>query len=80
MCRSSISRFCASAPRRSARSAPPIRERLRAAVDNSRMARAVGMNVNLLFTGTFVIGCALAGLGGAIGAGILAPEPSYALT
>jgi branched-chain amino acid transport system permease protein len=53
--------------------------RLRAAVDNSRMARAVGMNVNVLFTGTFVIGCALAGLGGAIGAGILAPEPSYAL-
>ena len=35
--------------------------RLRAAVDNSRMARAVGMNVNLLFTGTFIIGCALAG-------------------
>jgi branched-chain amino acid transport system permease protein len=53
--------------------------RLRAAVDNSRMARAVGMNVNLLFTGTFVIGCALAGLGGAVGAGILSPEPSYAL-
>jgi branched-chain amino acid transport system permease protein len=53
--------------------------RLRAAVDNARMARAVGMNVNLLFTGTFVAGCALAGLGGAIGAGILAPEPSYAL-
>lgn len=53
--------------------------RLRAAVDNSRMARAVGMNVNVLFTGTFVVGCALAGLGGAIGAGILSPEPSYAL-
>ena len=53
--------------------------RLRAAVDNSTMARVVGMNVNVLFTGTFVIGCALAGLGGAIGAGILSPEPSYAL-
>jgi len=53
--------------------------RLRAAVDNPRMARAVGMNVNVLFTGTFVIGCALAGLGGAVGAGILSPEPSYAL-
>jgi branched-chain amino acid transport system permease protein len=53
--------------------------RLRAAVDNSRMAQAVGMNVNVLFTGTFVIGCALAGLGGAVGAGILSPEPSYAL-
>jgi branched-chain amino acid transport system permease protein len=53
--------------------------RLRAAVDNARMARAVGMNVNVLFTGTFVVGCALAGLGGAIGAGVMAMEPSYAL-
>jgi branched-chain amino acid transport system permease protein len=53
--------------------------RLRAAVDNSRMARAVGIDVNLLFTGTFIVGCALAGLGGAIGAGILSLEPAYAL-
>jgi branched-chain amino acid transport system permease protein len=53
--------------------------RLRAAVDNAKMARVVGMNVNVLFTGTFIIGSALAGLGGAIGAGILSPEPSYAL-
>jgi branched-chain amino acid transport system permease protein len=53
--------------------------RLRAAVDNPRMARAVGIDVNLLFTGTFVVGCALAGLGGAIGAGILSIEPNYAL-
>ena len=37
------------------------------------------MNVNILFTGTFIIGCALAGLGGAVGAGILSLEPSYAL-
>ena len=53
--------------------------RLRAAVDNPSMARAVGIDVNLLFTVTFVIGCALAGLGGAIGAGILSLEPAYAL-
>jgi branched-chain amino acid transport system permease protein len=53
--------------------------KLRAAVDNPRMARAVGMNVNMLFTVTFVVGSALAGLGGAIGAGILSLEPSYAL-
>ena len=53
--------------------------RLRAAVDNSRMARAVGINVSLLFTGAFAVGCALAGLGGAIGAGILSLEPAYAL-
>jgi branched-chain amino acid transport system permease protein len=53
--------------------------RLRAAVDNPRMARAIGIDVNLLFTLTFAIGCALAGLGGAIGAGILSLEPNYAL-
>jgi branched-chain amino acid transport system permease protein len=53
--------------------------RLRAAVDNSRMARCVGMNVNVLFTATFAAGCALAGLAGALGAGILSLEPSYAL-
>lgn len=53
--------------------------RLRAAVDNPSMARAVGIDVNLLFTGTFIIGCGLAGLGGAIGAGILSLEPAYAL-
>ena len=53
--------------------------RLRAAVDNPSMARAVGIDVNLLFTATFIIGCALSGLGGAIGAGILSLEPAYAL-
>lgn len=53
--------------------------RLRAAVDNARMARAVGMNVSFLFTVTFIGGCALAGLGGAVGSGILSLEPSYAL-
>jgi branched-chain amino acid transport system permease protein len=56
-----------------------IGARLRACVDNARMARAVGMNVNVMFTVAFIGGCALAGLGGAVGAGILAPEPSYAL-
>ncbi len=53
--------------------------RLRAAVDNPRMARAVGMDVNLLFTGTFIGGCALAGFGGVIGADMLPLEPFYAL-
>jgi branched-chain amino acid transport system permease protein len=43
------------------------------------MARVVGINVNRLFTITFVIGSALAGLGGAVGAGILAIEPTYAM-
>ena len=53
--------------------------RLRAAVDNPRMARAVGMDVNLLFTGTFAAGCALAGFGGVVGADMLPIEPYYAL-
>jgi branched-chain amino acid transport system permease protein len=37
------------------------------------------MNVNVLFTSTFAVGCALAGLAGALGAPILSLEPSYAL-
>jgi branched-chain amino acid transport system permease protein len=53
--------------------------RLRAAVDNPRMARAVGINVNLLFTVTFAGGCALAAFGGVIGAALLPIEPYYAL-
>ena len=53
--------------------------RLRASVDDPGMARALGINVNLLFTLTFIGGCALAGFGGAIGAGILPIEPFYAL-
>jgi branched-chain amino acid transport system permease protein len=53
--------------------------RLRAAVDNPSMARAVGIDVNRLFTITFVGGCALAGFGGIIGADMLPLEPFYAL-
>jgi len=53
--------------------------RLRAAVDNPGMARGVGMNVDRLFTGTFVLGCGLAGFGGVIGAELLLVEPTYAL-
>jgi branched-chain amino acid transport system permease protein len=53
--------------------------RLRAAVDNPAMARGIGMNVDRLFTGTFVLGCALAGFGGVIGSELLLVEPTYAL-
>ena len=53
--------------------------RLRAAVDNPRMARALGIDVGRLFTLTFGAGCALAGFGGAIGAQLLPLEPFYAL-
>src|SRR5262249_44824743 len=53
--------------------------RLRAAVDNPAMARGIGLDVDKLFTGTFVFGCALAGLGGVIGSELLLVEPTYAL-
>lgn len=53
--------------------------RLRAAVDDPEMARSLGINVNVLFTLTFIGGCALAGFGGAIGIGFLPLDPEYAL-
>ena len=53
--------------------------RLRAAVDNPRMARAVGIDVNKLFLVTFAGACGLAGLGGVLGSGLLSIEPSYGL-
>jgi branched-chain amino acid transport system permease protein len=53
--------------------------KLRAAVDNPEMARGVGINVDRLFTVTFVGGSALAGFGGAIGAGVLPLEAFYPL-
>jgi branched-chain amino acid transport system permease protein len=45
--------------------------RIRAAVDNRRMAESVGINVGLLFTLTFALGSGLAGLGAALSAGFL---------
>ncbi|HEV2551993.1 MAG TPA: branched-chain amino acid ABC transporter permease [Stellaceae bacterium] len=53
--------------------------RVRAAVDNRRMAQSVGINTAALFTATFALGSGLAGLGGALGAEILAVDPGYAL-
>lgn len=53
--------------------------RLRAAVDNPRMARCVGINVPLVFSITFAIGCGLAALGGAVGTQMLPLEPYYGL-
>ncbi|HEX4185139.1 MAG TPA: branched-chain amino acid ABC transporter permease [Stellaceae bacterium] len=53
--------------------------RVRAAVDNLRMAQSVGVNTSRLFTLTFALGSGLAGLGGALGADLLAIEPTYAL-
>jgi branched-chain amino acid transport system permease protein len=50
---------------------------VRAAVDNRAMAQSVGINTRRLFTLTFALGSGLAGLGGALGAEIIAVEPSY---
>ena len=53
--------------------------RLRAAVDDSRVARGLGINVNWVFSLTFAFGCGLAGLGGALGAEILGLDPTFPL-
>jgi branched-chain amino acid transport system permease protein len=53
--------------------------RLRAAVDDSRVARGLGINVNAVFAVTFAAGSGLAGLGGALGAEILGLDPYFPL-
>src|SRR5713226_8798131 len=52
--------------------------RIRAAVDNRRMAQSVGIDTDRLFTLAFALGSGLAALGGALGAEILAIDPGYA--
>lgn len=52
---------------------------VRAAVDNRAMAQSVGINTKVLFMGTFALGSGLAGLGGALGADILAVQWGYPL-
>ena len=53
--------------------------RLRAAVDDPRVAAGLGINVNQVFSVTFAVGSGLAGLGGALGADLLGLEPSFPL-
>ncbi len=53
--------------------------RLRAAVDDPRVARGLGINVNGVFTVTFAVGSGLAGLGGALGVEILGLDPTFPL-
>ena len=53
--------------------------RLRAAVDNARTARGLGIDVTALFTITFALGSGLAGLAGALGAPILSIDPVFPL-
>jgi branched-chain amino acid transport system permease protein len=53
--------------------------RLRAAVDDHRVARGLGINVGAVFSITFAFGSGLAGLGGALGAEILGLDPTFPL-
>ncbi|WP_225770988.1 branched-chain amino acid ABC transporter permease [Inquilinus sp. Marseille-Q2685] len=53
--------------------------RLRAAVDDPRAARGLGIRVDAVFAVTFAAGSGLAGLGGALGAEILGVDPTFPL-
>jgi branched-chain amino acid transport system permease protein len=53
--------------------------RLRASVDDPRVAAGLGINVNVVFAATFAVGSGLAGLGGALGAEVLGLDPSFPL-
>ena len=52
---------------------------VRAAVDNQRMARGLGINVESVFAITFALGSGLAGLGGALAIEIVGLDHSFAL-
>ena len=52
---------------------------VRAAVDNQRMARGLGINVDGVFAITFALGGGLAGLGGALAIDVVGLDPSFAL-
>jgi branched-chain amino acid transport system permease protein len=54
--------------------------RLRAAVDNQRMARGLGIDVDRTFAATFALGSGLAGLGGALAIEIVGLDPAFAFT
>ena len=53
--------------------------RLRAAVDDARVARGLGIPVNAIFAFTFALGSGLAGLGGALGIELLGLDPMFPL-
>jgi len=53
--------------------------RLRAAVDDRRVARGLGIPVDTIFAATFAVGSGLAGLGGAMGAELLGLDPTFPL-
>jgi len=51
---------------------------VRAAVDNQRMARGLGINVDAAFAVTFGLGSGLAGLGGALAIEVVGLDPAFA--
>lgn len=51
--------------------------KLRASVDNPRIARGLGIDVDRVFIATFALGSALAGLGGALGIEMLGLDPEF---
>src|SRR5262249_17238741 len=57
----------------------PFGSRLRAAVDDRRVARGVGINVGAVFSINFAFGSGLSGLRGALRAGVLGPDPPFPL-
>jgi branched-chain amino acid transport system permease protein len=56
-----------------------IGAKIRAAVDNRRMAESVGINVDRLFTLTFAVGSGLAALGGGLAIQLFGLTPSFAV-
>ena len=53
--------------------------RVRAAVDNQRMARGLGIDVDRAFMITFALGGGLAGLGGSLAIQVVGLDPTFAL-
>ena len=53
---------------------------VRAAVDNQRMARGLGIDVGRVFATTFALGSGLAGLGGALAVEIVGLDHAFAFT
>jgi branched-chain amino acid transport system permease protein len=53
---------------------------VRAAVDNARMARGLGIDVDRVFAITFALGSGLAGLGGALAVEIVGLDHAFAFT
>ena len=54
--------------------------KVRAAVDNQRMARGLGIDVDRVFAVTFALGSGLAGLGGALAIEIVGLDHAFAFT